>query len=195
MAVAPVVSAALVLSAPELGDAVPIDAVPVDSVGSFTTASRWIHAKSASEHARAPVHHFTRDAFVRGIRDLGYKSNPNALAELVDNSVQAGSDRVEVFFGYDGGKSDKKPNQIAVLDNGHGMEPDMIRAAVTWGGTHREGDRTGFGRYGYGLPSACVKGTVNTSRGPMSWRPAARGRDPLWCSRRPDRPRPIRRST
>ena len=32
----------------------------------------------------------------------------------------------------------------------------MIRAAVTWGGTHREGDRTGFGRYGYGLPSSCI---------------------------------------
>lgn len=96
------------------------------------------------------------DAFVRGIRDLGYKSNPNALAELVDNSIQAGADRVEVFFGYETAKSDKKPSQIAVLDNGHGMEPDMIRFAVLWGGTHREGDRSGMGRYGYGLPSSCV---------------------------------------
>ncbi|WP_313552979.1 ATP-binding protein [Brevundimonas sp.] len=96
------------------------------------------------------------DAFVRGIRDLGYKSNGNALAELVDNSAQAGADRVEVVFGYGGQKSEKKPNEIAIIDNGHGMEPDMIRLAVLWGGTHREGDRTGMGRYGYGLPSACV---------------------------------------
>lgn len=91
------------------------------------------------------------DAFVRGIRDLGYRSNGNALAELIDNSAQAGADRVEVVFG--GGA---RPSEIAVIDNGHGMEPDMIRLAVLWGGTHREGDRTGMGRYGYGLPSACV---------------------------------------
>lgn len=96
------------------------------------------------------------DAFVRGMRDLGYKNNGNALAELVDNSAQAGADRVEIIFSYPGLKSDKKPSEVAILDNGHGMETDMIRLAVLWGGTHREADRTGMGRYGYGLPSACV---------------------------------------
>lgn len=95
------------------------------------------------------------EAFVNGIRDLGYKSTATALDELIDNSIQAGATRVDLFFGYDG-KSDKKPGKIAVLDNGHGMDPDMIRAAVIWGGTHREGDRSGLGRYGYGLPSATV---------------------------------------
>lgn len=34
------------------------------------------------------------DAFVRGMRDIGYKSTSYALAELIDNSVQAGSGRV-----------------------------------------------------------------------------------------------------
>lgn len=94
-------------------------------------------------------------AFVRGIREIGYKHTGTALDELIDNSVQAGATRVDVVFGY-GGKSDKKPTQIAIIDDGHGMEPDMIRASVLWGGTHREDDRTGFGRFGYGLPSACV---------------------------------------
>jgi hypothetical protein len=36
------------------------------------------------------------------------------------------------------------------------MDPEMIRLSAIWGGTHRENDRTGFGRYGYGLPSSCV---------------------------------------
>src|SRR5262249_21668063 len=45
---------------------------------------------------------------------------------------------------------------IAVIDNGHGMEPEMIRAAVLWGGTHRQNDRSGLGRFGFGLPSAAV---------------------------------------
>lgn len=95
-------------------------------------------------------------AFVRGIRDLGYKSNANALAELVDNSVQAGASRVDVLFGYERTSSAKKPSELALLDNGHGMESEMIRLAVMWGGTHREGDRAGMGRYGYGLPSSSV---------------------------------------
>ena len=95
------------------------------------------------------------EAFVRGIRDIGYKSTATALDELVDNSIQAGATRIDVAFGY-GSKSNAKPDRIAVVDNGHGMDPIMIRAAVMWGGTHREGDRTGFGRYGYGLPSSCV---------------------------------------
>ncbi len=45
---------------------------------------------------------------------------------------------------------------IAIIDDGHGMEPEMIRAAVLWGGTHRRNDRSGFGRFGFGLPSAAV---------------------------------------
>ncbi len=32
----------------------------------------------------------------------------------------------------------------------------MIRMAMMWGGTHRENDRSGLGRYGYGLPCASV---------------------------------------
>nr|WP_295238169.1 ATP-binding protein [uncultured Brevundimonas sp.] len=96
------------------------------------------------------------EAFVRGIRDIGYRSNADALAELIDNALQAFAERVDVLFGYDGTASTRKPTQIAVVDNGHGMEPDMMRMAVMWGGTHRENDRRGLGRYGYGLPSSSV---------------------------------------
>src|ERR1051326_5002327 len=45
---------------------------------------------------------------------------------------------------------------IAVMDDGHGMSPGMIRAAVLWGGGHRTDSRELFGRYGFGLPSSCV---------------------------------------
>jgi hypothetical protein len=96
------------------------------------------------------------EAFVRGIRDLGYRSNGDAIAEFIDNALQAFADRVDICFGYGGSSSTKKPMQLAVIDNGHGMEPAMIRMAVMWGGTHREGDRSGLGRYGYGLPCASV---------------------------------------
>ena len=96
------------------------------------------------------------EAFVRGIRDLGYRSNADAFAELIDNSIQAFATRVDILFGYEGGASEKKPRQIAVVDDGCGMEAAMLRLAVTWGGTHRENDRAGLGRYGYGLPCSAV---------------------------------------
>lgn len=93
-------------------------------------------------------------AFVRGIRDIGYRSTATALDELIDNAIQAGAENIAVAFRY--AHSDEKPSQIAVLDDGHGMDPEMLRLSIIWGGTHREGDRSGFGRYGYGLPSASV---------------------------------------
>ena len=95
------------------------------------------------------------DAFIRGIRDLGYRDTARAVDEQIDNSIQAGADNIAVLFGFHGG-SDAKPTDIAVADDGHGMDPGMLRMSVIWGGTHREDDRQGFGRYGWGLPSSSV---------------------------------------
>lgn len=97
------------------------------------------------------------DAFLRGMRDIGYKNPAWAISELVDNSLQAAATSVSIRFGFDAdNKSKAKPNQIAICDDGNGMIPEMISYAVRWGGTDREGDRSGFGRYGYGLPSSSV---------------------------------------
>ena len=97
------------------------------------------------------------DAFLRGMRDIGYKDPAWAMAEQIDNAFQAAADTVAIRFGYEkANKSQTKPDQIAICDNGNGMIPEMISYAVRWGGTDREGDRFGFGRYGYGLPSSAV---------------------------------------
>jgi hypothetical protein len=97
------------------------------------------------------------DAFLRGMRDLGYKNPAWALAEQIDNAFQAAADAVVIRFGFlSTNKSRTKPDHIAIIDNGNGMIPEMIGFAVRWGGTDREGDRKGFGRYGYGLPSSAV---------------------------------------
>jgi len=122
-------------------------------IGSVLAAQR-AYAEDRGERAKFGL--VVPEAFVRGIRDLGYRSNGDAIAELIDNGLQAFADRIDVAFGYDGTTSLKKPHQLAVIDNGHGMEPAMIRMAVMWGGTHRENDRSGLGRYGYGLPCASV---------------------------------------
>lgn len=93
------------------------------------------------------------DAFVRGMRDIGYKSTAFALAELIDNAIQAAATKVDIVFGFDSGA---KPTRLAVIDNGHGMEPAMVRASLIWGAGTRADNRDGFGKYGYGLPSASV---------------------------------------
>src|SRR2546423_650942 len=90
------------------------------------------------------------DAFVRGMRDIGYKSTSFALAELIDNAMQASATRIDIVFGFDGGA---KPTKIAAIDNGYGMQPKMVRASLVWGAGTRAEDRSGFGKYGYGLPS------------------------------------------
>jgi hypothetical protein len=93
------------------------------------------------------------DAFVRGMRDIGYKSTAFAIAELIDNSIQADASKINIAFGFDGGS---KPTKLAIIDDGHGMDPTMVRAALVWGAGTRADNREGMGKYGYGLPSASV---------------------------------------
>lgn len=92
------------------------------------------------------------EAFVEGMRDSGYRSTATALYEMVDNAEEAEATRVDIAYTKDG----RFVSNVAVIDNGHGMKPDMIRASVLWGGTHRWNSRDGLGRYGFGLPSAAV---------------------------------------
>jgi len=97
------------------------------------------------------------DAFIRGMREIGYKNPAWALAELIDNSFQAGADTVDIRMKDVDWKMERSPpSQVAIIDNGIGMLSKMISHSVRWGGTDRENDRQGFGRYGYGLPSAAV---------------------------------------
>ncbi|NTF91625.1 ATP-binding protein [Agrobacterium rhizogenes] len=111
----------------------------------------------AFSHKAVTRHGLTIDeAFIRGIRHIGYRSNLHAIAELIDNSIQAYAQRIDLVFGYADDGSAKKPNRIAIIDDGHGMPAAMMRLAMMWGGTHREDDREGLGRYGYGLPCAAV---------------------------------------
>ncbi len=96
-------------------------------------------------------------AFLKGIRDIGYKSTATALFESFDNSIQAEASNIHLLFDFDKGKTGKSnPDRIAIVDDGHGMSKEMIRIAVLWGGSDRLDDRQGMGKYGYGLPSSCV---------------------------------------
>src|SRR6266478_8026630 len=89
--------------------------------------------------------------FIVATRDAGYRNLATALAELVDNGIQAGATSLQIFV-------DVTPPSplVAVLDNGCGMEPDVLRKALQFGGSTRFNDRTGPGRFGMGLPNSSL---------------------------------------
>ena len=94
---------------------------------------------------------------VQAMRDSGYKSTTHALAELIDNSIESEADSIEVFglSRFDGRTNRRTLQELAVLDNGRGMDRSTLRGALRYGhGTRRE--RRGIGRFGIGLPNSSM---------------------------------------
>jgi hypothetical protein len=97
---------------------------------------------------------------IQAMRDNGYKNTAYALAELMDNSIQAGATQVELLCVEEQiilpERKRMRINQLAVLDNGVGMDETVLQVALQFGnGTHLK-DRSGMGRFGMGLPSASI---------------------------------------
>ena len=94
------------------------------------------------------------DRFIQSTRDSGYKNTASAIAELVDNALQAGATAIGVRIALHEGR--QFPMAISVADNGCGMSPPLLRQALRFGGSSRFNDRGGLGRYGMGLPNASL---------------------------------------
>ena len=96
---------------------------------------------------------------VRAMRDSGYRNTAYALAELIDNSIQAGAKAVEVVCVHKRQLLNKREvprmTAIAVIDDGEGMSPETLRLALQFGNGTRF-DRKGMGRFGMGLPNSSI---------------------------------------
>jgi len=119
---------------------------------------------------------------VKAMRDNGYKNTAYALAELIDNSYQAietvravdnifvGQIDVVVVEGWEnvGTRKRRRPQQMAVVDNGCGMDAEILRKALQFGNGGYLENRSGIGRFGMGLPnstiSQCLRADVYTWR-------------------------------
>lgn len=103
---------------------------------------------------------------VQSMRSSGYKSTDYAVAELIDNSIQARATDVIIAVvervSIANVRKTSKAHEIWVLDNGRGMEPDLAEDAVSFGGSDRYDDRSGMGRFGMGLPQASVSQCLRT---------------------------------
>jgi hypothetical protein len=93
------------------------------------------------------------DNFLVASRDAGYRSTSTALAEIVDNSIEAGATLVEIeLLPSDG---DGLPT-VRVRDNGSGMSPRILADCLRFGGSSRFDRRNALGRFGMGLPLASI---------------------------------------
>ena len=97
---------------------------------------------------------------ITAMRDSGYKNTAYALMELIDNAVQAEASMIEVLCIEKRElvqmRERRRLWQIAVLDNGSGMDVKTLRMALQFGNGTRLDDRTGIGRFGMGLPNASI---------------------------------------
>ena len=99
---------------------------------------------------------------VKAMRDSGYKDTDHALAELIDNSIEAGAQLIELVAcerpaDQDHAYSRAQVSEIAVVDDGEGMDEVTLRRALRFGdGTRLDRKLRGIGRFGVGLPNASI---------------------------------------
>lgn len=91
------------------------------------------------------------------LRSSGYKSIDSAVAELIDNSIEAEAQDVFVIMSerVDPETNRKAIYEFAILDNGSGMDISKLASCLGIGFTTKS-DRRGMGRFGVGLPQASL---------------------------------------
>lgn len=96
------------------------------------------------------------------LRSSGYKSIDSAVAELIDNSIEAGAHDIFVIMSerIDPLTHRNAVYEFGILDNGSGMDISKLASCLGIGFTTKS-DRRGMGRFGVGLPQASLHVTPN----------------------------------
>lgn len=119
---------------------------------------------------------FPSSLTIRAIRDSRYHNTAYAIAELIDNSIDASAERIELLcmerLNTSGARNHWEVFEIAVLDKGTGMDIKTLFDALKFGGGTRHESTDRIGKYGMGLPTAsmsqCKRVDVWTwQRGPI----------------------------
>ena len=84
--------------------------------------------------ARHPI--VNNKFFIKSAQDSGYKNAAYAIAEIIDNSIQAKAKEVALICEDDlqnmSGKHFSRINTIAIYDNGDGMSPGVLHKALSF---------------------------------------------------------------
>jgi len=91
------------------------------------------------------------------LRNTGYKNIESAVAEIIDNSIEANAKDILVLVSesVDTITGRKYVSEFAFLDNGTGMDIEKLESCLGIGFTTRSG-RKGMGRFGVGLPQSSL---------------------------------------
>ena len=118
---------------------------------------------------------FKGSHLAQSMRSSGYKNTAYALAEIIDNSVEAKAANIEIMCAqkqnYSADPPIKQLEQIAIADDGVGMNKEELWNSLIMGeGTRYE--TRGIGKFGMGLPnssmSQCKHVTVYSWQNPDS---------------------------
>ncbi len=92
---------------------------------------------------------------IKSIAEQGY-SLESSLADLMDNSVSANANKIEVLI-----KMEQEPFTLFIADNGDGMDEEALKASMQFPSNSPEEKRNAFdlGRFGLGMKTASFSQT------------------------------------
>ncbi len=94
---------------------------------------------------------------IDSLRTSGYKNTTYAVAEIIDNAVDAKATKIEILCKDIKTRDSNRVilDNIAVLDNGCGMEEDVLRRSLKFG-DGSVGKPECIGKFGMGLPNSSI---------------------------------------
>lgn len=103
---------------------------------------------------------FAPELTIRALRDSRYRNTAYAIAELIDNAIEAGAEQIDLLCMEESRlvteRDRRQVSEIAVLDKGEGMDLTTLFHALKFGGGTRHDNTRGIGKYGMGLPTASM---------------------------------------
>ena len=97
--------------------------------------------------------------YIERQRSSGYKSTTYAMAEIVDNSVDASADNIHIILSeketHTGNRSRTTLDRIFFVDDGSGMDEEILNTCLTFSEGAGKDDKR-IGAFGVGLPNSSI---------------------------------------
>ena len=124
---------------------------------------------------------FPESYTIRALRDSRYHNTAYALTELIDNSVDASAGLIDILCQETAElvniRNQPRLSEVAVLDDGIGMDVKTLIEALKFGGGTRHNSNKGIGKYGMGLPTSSMSQCKRVDI--WTWQ---EGQDSVWHS-------------
>jgi len=95
---------------------------------------------------------------IESFRDMGFKTG-SAICEIIDNSVEADANEIQILINFKDKELMQKYRRIekfVFIDNGHGMNKDILFNCLVLGEGTKRGLNKGIGKFGVGATFAGI---------------------------------------